>query len=81
MPAKKLYIENCFRDKNLGINTAANIIVYEIKQSLGETTITFLCRNFVLAYTNRHLILRIGINIAGPSCTYISDDHISTGLP
>ena len=31
MPAKKLYIENCFRDKNLGINTA-NIIVYKIKQ-------------------------------------------------
>ena len=39
MPAKKLYIENCFRDKNLGINTA-NIIVYKIKRSL--TTITFL---------------------------------------
>ena len=56
MPAKKLNVENCFRDKNLGIKTA-NIIVYKIKRSLGETTITFLCRNFVLAYTNRHLIL------------------------
>ena len=39
MPAKKLNIEYCFRDKNLGIKTA-NIIVYKIKRSL--TTITFL---------------------------------------
>ena len=70
MPAKKLNIENSFRDKNLGIKTA-NIIVYKIKRSLGETTSTFLCRNLVFAYTNRHLILWIGMNIAGPSCTYI----------